>query len=176
MGARTGTSAVGVGRCNHHAIVHGRVGQIKELTDIFLSPVTAQLVFNTCSHGCPLHPRRGSSSPTDPHTGISRESHPSSTVCPHTPAPSTVPTHQIPPIPQESAAIIYTYPVISPTVCTGPFHSSKTVQVWQLYGAKPVFQRCCQLRIRFSSCSFSIATTTVEAPSLHKVDSTDVFD
>ena len=66
--------------------------------------------------------------------------------------------------------------VISPTVCTCPFRSSKTEQVRQLYGIKPVFQRCCQLWIRFSSYSFFITTTTVEAPSLHKVDRTDMLD
>ena len=67
-------------------------------------------------------------------------------------------------------------PVISPTVCIGPFRSSKTVQVWQLYSVKAVLQRCCQSQIRFSSYSFFIATTTVKAPSLHQVDRTDVFD
>ena len=122
------------------------------------------LVFNTCSHGCPLHPHRGYPSPTDPHTGISRESHPSSTVCPHTPAPPFPHTKSLPFHKSQLLSTAHN-PMISVTISTGPFRSRKTV-----------FQQCCQLRIRFSSYSFFITTTTVETPPLHKVDRTDVFD
>ena len=40
-----------------------------------------------CSHGSPFYSHRVSPPPTDLHTSISRESHPSPILCPHTPAP-----------------------------------------------------------------------------------------
>ena len=97
---------------------------------------------------------------TSPHTGISRESHPSSTVCPHTPAPPFPHTKSLPFHKSQLPSPAHN-PMISLTVYTGPFRSSKTEQIWQLYGVKPAFQRCCQFRIRFSSYSFFITTTTV---------------
>ena len=78
-----------------------------------------------CSHGSPCYSHRGSPPPTDPQTGISRESHPSSTVCPQTPAPS-FPHPQFLPICKGQLTSPTHNLIISPIVCIGHFRGRKT--------------------------------------------------
>ena len=63
--------------------------------------------------------------PTDTHTGISRELHPFSTVCPHTPATRFPQPQCLPFCKNQLTSPIHNL-MISPIICTGHFPGSKT--------------------------------------------------
>ena len=94
-------SAVGAGRLNHYAIIHRHMVYSRQATKLGILPVPLPSPPHTKLGLVPLYlclscPHTGSqqkvpmathSTPIQVHTSISRELHPSSTVCSHTPAP-----------------------------------------------------------------------------------------
>ena len=90
-----------------------------------LSPLPPHWFSTKCSHGSPFHSPTGSPYLIDPHTGISRESHPSSTVRPHTSAPPFPHPQSLPFCKSQLASPIHNL-MISPIICTGHFLGSKT--------------------------------------------------
>ena len=70
------------------------------------SPPSSLWSSTECSHGSPFCSHRGPPSPTDPHTGISKESQPILNNLPTYTSP-TVPTPSISPTLQESADVTY---------------------------------------------------------------------
>ena len=140
---RARTSAVVVGRLNHHAIIYRRMANSRVPTKLGVLSVVPSSVstklgllslsllprhwFSTkYSHGSPFHSHRGfPSPPRDPHTGSSRRSHPFLTVCPHTPAPPS-PHHQSLPFCKSQLTSPIHNLMISSIICTGHFRGSET--------------------------------------------------